>query len=225
MEINGRWWVFYHRQSGADEFARQSMAAPIEVEVTTGPEGAVRISEAEYTSEGFETAGLDPLRKYPAAIACHFTGPTPAVQEYPRVNYTGPYFQPVYTDSIPSVDPYAVPENMNPVVNNTPGSILGFKYFNFDKLHGKKGLKLSLDIIPGETGGTVSVYTSAPWKGNPKPEGTLRLAPNTTAEKTTVSIPLAEIGRLSGKHPLYLTFDSSVPSKSLCTILYLQFKE
>lgn len=225
VEINGRWWVFYHRQSGADEFARQAMAAPIDVEVTAGQGGAVRISEAEYTSEGFETAGLDPLRKYPAAIACHFTGPTAAVQEYPRVNYSGPYFQPVYTDTIPSGDPYAVRENMNPVVNNTAGSVLGYKYFNFDKLNGKNGIKLSLDMIPGETGGTISVYTSAPWKGNPKPEGTLRLAADMPSKKTTVTIPLENIGRLSGKHPLYLTFDSPVPSESLCTILYLQFKD
>ena len=102
------------------------------------------------------------------------------MQKYPRVNYSGPYFQPVYTDTIPSGDPYAVRENMNPVVNNTPGSILGFKYFNFDKLNGKNGIRQP---------------------------------------------PLENIGRLSGKHPLYLTFDSPVPSESLCTILYLQFKD
>ncbi len=223
LQVNGQWWVFFHRQSGTDEFARQAMVAPINVIATPGPEGKVTISEAEYTSEGFETGGLDPLRKYPAAIACHFTGPAPAYQTYPNTYYSGPYFEPTYIDSIPNGNPYAAEINMNPVVNNTAGSILGYKYFNFDRLKGLKDVELLLEIVPEGTEGTITVYSSAPWKDNPSPIGSVVLPTDVEPGRTTIRIPLTGIGRLQGKHPLYLTFDSAHPGKSLCRIEYLSF--
>ena len=67
-EINGQWWVFYHRQTGLDEFSRQAMVAPIEVQVTEGNHGKVYISEGEYTSEGFATQGLNPFKRHSAGI-------------------------------------------------------------------------------------------------------------------------------------------------------------
>ena len=223
LEVNGRWWVFFHRQTGTDEFARQAMVAPITVEVTAGPGGKVTITEGEYTSEGFETDGLDPLRKYPAAIASHFTGPTPAYQTYPTMNYSGPYFEAAYIDSIPVGNPYAEEINVNPVVNTTAGSTLGYKYFNFDRLNGLTDIGLSLDIVPEGTEGTISVYTSAPWKGNPAPIGQLTLSADMEQKPTTIRIPLPGAGRLSGKQPLYLTFDSLQQGRSICRIMYLQF--
>ena len=51
-EINGQWYVFYHRQTGTDEYARQAMVAPITVNVEEGPSGKVTISEGEYNSNG-----------------------------------------------------------------------------------------------------------------------------------------------------------------------------
>ena len=36
IEINGQWYVFFHRQTGTNEFSRQAMVAPINVEVTEG---------------------------------------------------------------------------------------------------------------------------------------------------------------------------------------------
>ena len=62
-EINGQWYVFYHRQSGLNEFARQAMVAPITVKVEEGEGGKVEISEGEYTSEGFALNGLNPLAR------------------------------------------------------------------------------------------------------------------------------------------------------------------
>ena len=56
-EINGQWYVFYHRQIGTNEFSRQAMVAPVTVSVK---KDKVEISEAEYTSEGFCSEGLNP---------------------------------------------------------------------------------------------------------------------------------------------------------------------
>ncbi|MDE6353659.1 MAG: family 43 glycosylhydrolase [Prevotella sp.] len=221
--INGQWWVFYHRQSGTDEFARQAMVAPIEVSVIPGPGGKVTISEGEYTSEGFETAGLNPLCKYPAAIASHYTGPRPVTQKYPNICYTGPYVQPTYITDHAVTNPYDPEINMNPVVNNTDGSILGYKYFNFDKLTGISKVKLLIDIIPGDVDGTISVYAEAPWKGRPSPIGKFSLKANSDKSPRKIHTRLRNIEELRGKHPLYLVFASSEKDKSVCTLRYLQF--
>lgn len=231
-EINGKWWVFYHRQTGTDEYARQAMVAPVTVEVEEGKGGKVCISEAEYTSEGFDTEGLDPLRRYPAAIASHFTGPRLAYQEYPVLHYTGPYFQPTYVEDHSIADPYANDINMNPVVNCTDGSVLGYKYFNFSQLDGTRNVSLNIDLIPEGIEGTIKVYTVAPWKPftdrsgtkvNPAPVGSYRLKADATKTPTMIQIPLEGVSDLKGRHPLYLTFSSPVKDKSLCTVLYLQF--
>lgn len=224
LKIGDRWWVFYHRQSGTDEYARQAMVAPIEVSVEPGPGGKVCISEAEYTSEGFETDGLDPLRRYPAAIASHITGPEPAYQKYPNMVYSGSHFQSVYVDDHAVADPYNESINVSPVVNNTDGSILGYKYFNFDRLNGRKGARLVLDLIPEGIDGTITVYTSAPWKGNPQPVGHFELKSDMAGKPLKLSADVAAVSSLSGRHPLYLTFSSPVKGKSLCTITHLQFK-
>ncbi|MDE6378378.1 MAG: family 43 glycosylhydrolase, partial [Duncaniella sp.] len=113
-KIGQQWWLFYHRQTGLDEFSRQAMVAPVEVSVVTGPGGKVTISEAEYTSEGFETDGLDPMKCYPAAIASHFTGSRPAYQvKYPRMRYFGPYFEPLH-HSADSLVPLLNQSGMSP---------------------------------------------------------------------------------------------------------------
>lgn len=222
--INGRWWVFYHRQSGGDEFARQAMVAPIEVTVVPGAGGKVTISEAEYTSEGFETDGLDPLRKYPAAIASHYTGPSPAIQKYPNMYYTGSYIMPTYIDNHAIDNPYAPEINVNPVINNTDGSVLGYKYFNFDKLAGLSEVELVLDIIPGDVAGTISVYVEAPWKGRPQPIGNFTMKAGKSKKQKSISAKLKSVKALRGKHPLYLVFSSSEKGKSVCTLNYIHFR-
>lgn len=224
-EINGKWWVFYHRQSGTDEFSRQAMVAPIEVSVEPGPGGKVTITEGEYTSEGFETSGLNPLQRYPAAIASHYTGPTPAYQAYPGMHYSGSYFQPTYVADHAIADPYNDAINMNPVVNNTSGSILGYKYYNFDHLDRTKPVSLVLDLIPEGIDGVIDVYTSAPWKGNPKSIGQIRLTKDMPKASTKAGCTLSGTDTLTGKHPLYLVFTSPTEGKSICTITHLQFKQ
>lgn len=224
LKIGDRWWVFYHRQSGTDEYARQAMVAPIEVSVTPGPGGRVSISEAEYTSEGFDTDGLDPLRRYPAAIASHITGPTPAYQKYPEMVYSGSHFKSVYVDDHAVADPYNDSINVSPVVNNTDGSTLGYKYFNFDRLNGRKNARLVLDLVPEGIDGIITVYTSAPWKGNPVPAGRIELRAGMPETPVRMTADVTGVTALSGKHPLYLTFSSPVKGKSLCTITHLQFQ-
>ena len=147
-QINGRWWVFYHRQAGTTEYSRQAMVAPVDVEVMEGPDGYVRISQAEFTCEGFATEGLDPFRRWPAGIACYFTGPEPAWQEYPRVVYPGSHteiFRHQYQGQTDLYDPAC---NRCTVAGNTAGSVVGYKYFDLRKTYGRRGLKLLVEYRP-----------------------------------------------------------------------------
>lgn len=59
-EVNGRWWVFYHRQTGLDEYSRQAMVAPIEVEVEEG--GAARCASVRGHTPRRDSLQRDCLR-------------------------------------------------------------------------------------------------------------------------------------------------------------------
>ena len=98
LEIDSKWYVFYHRQSGTNEFSRQAMVAPIEVEVTEGPNGKVTISEGEYTSEGFAVEGLNPLKRHSAGIAYYHTGSNGMKARFPNFIFSDSYIQPQYAD-------------------------------------------------------------------------------------------------------------------------------
>ena len=74
-QIKDQWYVFYHRQTGLDEYARQAMVAPITVKVEEGKGGKVEISEGEYNSEGFSLEGLNPRERHSAGIACWYRVP------------------------------------------------------------------------------------------------------------------------------------------------------
>ena len=226
LEVGGQWYVFYHRQCGTDEYSRQAMVAPIEVKVTEGPGGKVEISEGEYTSEGFATAGLDPLATYSAGIACWYTGPKSAKQEYPNFIFTGSYVKAARHDAAAHKDPYDLQVNANPVVNNTSGSIVGYKYFNFDRTHGAKGgLELSLEVLPEGIDGTIDIMVDSPWKKcGGKKVGSLRIMKEMPLKLQTVTADVSSLTRLKGKHAIYFVISSDVEEQSVCEIHKLGFR-
>ncbi len=224
-EVKGQWYVFYHRQSGTDEFARQAMVAPIEVKVEEGPRGKVTISEGEYNSEGFSLDGLDPLERHSAGIACWHTGPKVSVHEWPnRVNY-GSYVAASYGTDDKMDAPYALRNNTNEVVNNTDGSIVGYKYFNFTSANGKGNAELLVNLVPEGVDGTVNVMIDSPWASRGgKLLGTIALKADMPANPTEMTVALPELAQFTGKHALYFTFSSETKEKSLCKLRDFVFK-
>ena len=225
LEINGQWYVFYHRQCGTSQFDRQAMVAPISVEVEEGPGGKVTISEGEYTSEGFAIGGLDPIQLYSAGIACYYTGPKGAQSHHPNYTFSGSYPQPKYIDKPNTVNPYSIFISHNPVVNNTAGSVVGYKYFNFTLLKKQKHLSLVLSLVPKGIDGCIEVMTDSPWesKGG-KVLGSIALRADMPQQMTEISIPLQIKKRLKGKHALFLRFSSNTPDQSLCDLHYINFR-
>ena len=122
MEVNGHWYVFYHRQTGVNEFSRQAMLEP--VDAALGSDGRLYIGKIRYlagepvssgvvemTSQGAHVGGLDARKWISAGYACHIWGGSRRA-----------YVQPVYEkrDDVSS-----------PVVEITNGTTVGFRYLQF----------------------------------------------------------------------------------------------
>lgn len=224
----GDWWVFYHRQAGTTEYSRQAMVAPINVEVREGIDGYVRISEAEFTSEGFMTEGLDPYTPYAAGIACYFTGPEPAHAEYPNVIYPGSHTE-IYRLSAAETPAPKTGDYFNPainrcsMVNNTNGSVVGYKYYNFSQTFKKDSLQLVLNLDAEGVEGRVEIYLDRPSED----EGGVKIGSykfdGSTTTAQDVTIPVNKLKHYNGKHALFLVFKSKEKNKSLCKLNTLVF--
>lgn len=224
-QIKDQWYVFYHRQTGTNEYARQAMVAPITVKVEKGKGGKVEISEGEYNSEGFSLNGLNPLEAHSAAVACWYTGPKVAIHEYPNNIFFGSYIASGYGTEDKFEAPYALRNNTNQIVNNTDGSIVGYKYFNFTKTHGRRNLKLILNVVPEGVDGTITVMADRPWTSQGGVAlGSIDLKKDMPAEAVDLEIAVPELGKMDGKHAIYLKFSSEVKEKSICILNNLKFK-
>ena len=219
-EIKGQWYVFYHRQAGLNEFARQAMVAPIEVKVEEGPGGKVEISEGEYNSEGFALDGLNPQERHSAGLACWTTGPKVAEHNWPNNVFYGSYVETSYGTDTNFEAPYDLKNNSNRVVNNTDGSIVGYKYFNFSAMNGgSKSPRLLLRLIPEGVDGTITIMADRPWTSQGgKVLGTIELKANMPQTSTELSVELPALAELTGKHALFFTFASDTKEQSLCKL-------
>lgn len=227
VEIDGQWWVFYHRQTGTDQFSRQAMVAPITVSVEKGKGGKVVISEAEVTSEGFQINGLNPLERISAGWACLLTNPGGVQEQYPNFIFTGSYVQPTRIAGSLEKAPTDITEPLCPVVNNTPGSAVGFKYLDFNKLRGKK-VRLEVRVKPMGKSGWMFVDMGTSDRG---------IAKN-TCQMTGIYIdgdmpqeicvlsskPFRVSRKFRGKQPVtFMFYSNGGGSESLCDFYDFQF--
>ena len=224
-EINGQWYVFYHRQTGLNEYARQAMVAPIEVKVEEGAGGKVEISEGEYNSEGFSLGGLDPLERHSAGIACWYTGPKVAEHNWPNNTFYGSYVEASYGTETNNDAPYDLANNTNHVVNNTDGSIVGYKYFNFDATQDMDDAQLLLRLVPEGVDGRIDILVDRPWTSQGgQLLGSIELKADMPQEPTEMKVELPALADLKGKHALFFTFHSDTKEKSLCRLLDFVFE-
>lgn len=129
MEVNGKWYVFYHRQTGVNEYSRQAMLEPIDVAM--GGDGKLYIGAVKYldgepvssgvvemTSQGPHINGLDAYKWISAGYACHIYGSS--MRAYVKPGYE-------QTDEIST-----------PVVGITAATTVGFRYLQFGNNSPKK---------------------------------------------------------------------------------------
>lgn len=215
-EINGQWYVFYHRN--LHTYARQAMVGPITVEwdeKSVADGGEVRISMAEVTSNGFFIEGLNPYAKHSAGIVSYLTG--------------GAGITPAYSEDTTTL----------PVVNIRNGVIAGIKYFNFDLDAPTDGSKsLEVELKPLGIDAQIDVYlrpasavnTPVEYKDSKvvsvgegsKKLGTIELSADMPMESTTFSISAKEIDKLDGQWGLFFVF-SSDSGLNICELYNVQF--
>ena len=230
-DVNGQWYVFYHRQSGLDEFSRQAMVAPVTVRVEEGAGGKVEISEGEYNSEGFALQGLDPLERHSAGIACWYSGPKKSEHHWPKNTFYGSYVAASYgtrdhaasKEALESQEKYGAPYdlryNTNLVVNNTAGSVVGYKYFNFSRTEGMENLHLLLRLIPEGVDGVIQVMADRPWASQGGVLlGSYTLKADMPKTSVEVAIDMSALSKLTSKHAIFFVFKSDTAGKSLCML-------
>lgn len=241
-EINGQWYVFYHRPPRNFGFARQAVVAPIAVSwdktpvskggkvvmtaydpYSKGNSKTVKDSKgnqytgAEVTSEGFHVYGLDPYRYYPAGIACYLTNPQ--LQQ----------------------DTWDIWDNNAPVAGVSDGDVVGFKYFGFGGLSkDKMGLKafagtrkgndtkINLFISPlTDKSFKVNVWIDGPadnaaWNGTKIAEIIVPAGCASSQNKKFVADVSQFVDRLDKKHAIYLVAEGE-DNTPLCDLIGIGF--
>lgn len=119
LELNGQWYIFYHRQTNRHSYSRQACAERLE----RTPDGGFQ--QAEVTSCGLNGGPLRGEGRYEACIACNlwskdgvgrYDGPSPKKRLSAH-----PYFTQSGKDREGNGDQY--------IANMHDGAVAGFKYF------------------------------------------------------------------------------------------------
>ena len=101
------------------------------------------------------------------------------------------------------------------MVNNTDGSIVGYKYFNFTTAPSA----LSLRLIPEGIAGTIEIMADRPWTSQEgKLIGTIELKADMPKTSTEVKADITNPTALTGKHAIFFKFRSDTKEQSLCTL-------
>lgn len=223
QEINGQWYVFYHRPPRGFGFARQAMVAPVKIEWDKKPvaEGGIvtitgydpytknnvwnakasngqTYNGAEVTSEGFHIFGLDPYAYYSAGYACYMS--------------SNRYMQ----------DSWDCWDNNMDLTNIQNKGIVGFKYFGFGGLDkdtkgikafsgAQKGNNTAINIfITPETQKAfkINVMLDGPWDNKTwkgKKIATIEVPAGSANASTKFTADVAKyVEGLKGKHAIYL---------------------
>ena len=115
--------------------------------------------------------------------------------------------------------PYDLRYNTNPVVNNTDGSIVGYKYFNFDAKRLNSSLKLRLRLIPEGIDGTILIMADRPWTSQGGKEiGKIELKADMPKTSTELTAAIDNPEALVGLHAIFFKFSSATKNQSICTI-------
>ena len=113
-EINGQWYVFFHRLTHKSDYSRQACAEKIKIE----SDGSIK--QVEITSCGLNEGPLKASGSYPAVIACNLTN-----GHMPHGSNS------VYTMPFPNVTNSGDDRFIAEIED---GTLIGYKYFDFNNV-------------------------------------------------------------------------------------------
>ena len=177
-EINGEYYIFYHRQTNRSPFSRQGCAERIIIK----EDGS--IDQVEITSCGLNGAPLIGRGKYRAAIACNLWGAR-GTWFVDDEKIGDPHFTQDKEDGNTAARQY--------IADFGNGACAGYKYFDFDGRRGKICVRCK-----GAGQGRLEVFFSEPCDS---PHAKIALSAST--EWADFS---SEIDFLSGVHPLFFRY-------------------
>jgi len=136
VEVNGQWYIFYHRQTNGTWYSRQGCAERITI-LENGS-----IPQVEITSSGINDGPLKGKGEYPTYIACHLFTDKPSMyiggDEFPKIMQDGKDGD----------------EELGYIANIKDSATAGFKYFEFSGV-----TAISIDVR-GYCDGVFEVCTS-----------------------------------------------------------------
>lgn len=155
VEINGSYYIFYHRHTHGTHFSRQACAERVEIR----SDGS--IPQVEITSCGLNQGALPAAHKHPAYIICNLHGPKPACHIPSK---------PPYDETVPFL--VESEERILYLHNLQKGAAAGVKYLEFDgedtitvACRGAAGtVQVYLDEEEGSPVGQIFVPASQTWK-------------------------------------------------------------
>lgn len=151
-QINGQWYVFYHRLTHKSDYSRQACAEKI----TICENGS--IPQVEITSCGLNDGPLKAEGRYPAVIACNITN-----GKMPHGSNR------IYDNSFPNVTNSGDERYIAEIKN---GTCIGYKYFQLQgntkigvTIRGTGKGKISVCTrMDGEAAGILDITPSDEWK-------------------------------------------------------------
>lgn len=166
VELNGQWYVFYHRHTNGNQFSRQGCAEALK----RRPDGG--FCQAELTSGGL--GGILPGRGvWPAGMACNLNSAQGAFRYLPRIERDP--LHPYITQDEPDNEVCSAQY----IANLREGSFAGFKYF---------ALSRPAEIIVtarAREGAEFAIHTDR----DSAPVATLRFAPSSTWTTARCRLP------------------------------------
>ncbi len=182
-EVNGQWYIFYHRQTNRIKCSRQACAEKL----TILPDGS--IPQVEVTSCGLNDGPLYSKGRYEARIACNLGAAVPMVKsdeakKKDKKNLL-PYFTQSSEDRETNGDQY--------IANLRHGSWCGLKYFAFDGSESKITV-----ILRGNAVGTLKVHTDR----NLPPVASILVKPREAWTEYSVKLEIP-----AGEAPLYFVYE------------------
>jgi hypothetical protein len=148
-EINGQWYIFYHRHTNKTQFSRQGCAEKIFFDENG------HIPQVEMTSCGLHDGSLCGKGRYEAYIACNLFFGGSAGYYFNKDNRYDehPYLTQTGADREDNPDQY--------IANMRDGATAGFKYFQFEdtrriSVEVKGGCDGSMEVTDAPQGGIIA---------------------------------------------------------------------